>query len=353
MSDSSGTSWSDNPYAPQITYDVYVAEKDIFAGDFISAILYGVVIVLFFQCMEAFFNPVRHSSRGIPWGLMAHTTAMFSFVTVYIAMSLYLQSISYIDNRDFPGVDGAPPGPFGYQLFVYSEAISYVPGIMFTFNQWLADGLLLYRCFFIYCESYWVIAFPSLMYLASIATGIMFIYQQAAQNFDANPLAFDIPYFAISVALNVLLTLMIVGRLVRHSRNIRDAMGPLVRPIRLYKAIVTIFVESSALYAISYILYIGPWIPAKPSQYIFFPILAQTQVIGPFLIILRVTTQRRSMNDTAVTGDIASVHLSQVKSSSGSGSYPNDSHLTTPMDSNGKTHEDRIQAAADLHGSKA
>ena len=68
---------------------------------------------------------------------------MFSFVTVYTAINLYLQSISYIDNRDFPGTDAMPlPGPLGYQTFICANALNVVPSIVFSLNTWLADGLL-------------------------------------------------------------------------------------------------------------------------------------------------------------------------------------------------------------------
>lgn len=93
--------------------------------------------------MSAFFNPSNRPKGGIKWPLVAHTLVMFSFVTVYVATSLDLQSISYIDNREFPGVDGLiPPGPLGYQLFIYSKAINVVPNLMVLLNNWLADGLL-------------------------------------------------------------------------------------------------------------------------------------------------------------------------------------------------------------------
>lgn len=93
--------------------------------------------------MSAFFNPANRPKGGIKWPLVAHTTVMFSFVTVYVGTSLHLQSISYIDNRAFPGVDGlVPPGPLGYQLLIYSTAINIVPNVMVLLNNWLADGLL-------------------------------------------------------------------------------------------------------------------------------------------------------------------------------------------------------------------
>ena len=55
-------------------------------------------------------------------------------------------------------------------------------------------------------------------------------------------------------------------------------MGPLVRPDRLYKAIVTVLVESCSLYAVTFVLFIGTWATTSPLQFVFFPILAQTQV---------------------------------------------------------------------------
>ena len=92
--------------------------------------------------MGALFNPANRTKGGIRWGLVAHTVAMFSFVTISTALNLDIQSFSYIDNREFPGNGGIPPGPLGYQFLIYSKAISVVPSIMFILNQWLADGLL-------------------------------------------------------------------------------------------------------------------------------------------------------------------------------------------------------------------
>jgi len=106
-------------------------------------LLLGVVIVLFFHCMGALINPANRRRQGIKWGLVSYTAIMFSFVTIFTAMNLNIQSISYIDNREFPGVgDVLPPGPLGYQWFLYSDALTIVPNLMFLLNNWLADGLL-------------------------------------------------------------------------------------------------------------------------------------------------------------------------------------------------------------------
>jgi len=147
----------------------------------------------------------------------------------------------------------------------------------------------------------WVIAFPCVMYLGSVGTymapfkpaarlwanfvniamGILFIYQTSQPNssiWNNVAINFGLPYFSISISLNVLLTLMIVIRLVLHSRNIRSAMGAPVGISGLYKAIVTMLIESSALYAVNSLLFIGPWGAGSHAADIFLPILAETQV---------------------------------------------------------------------------
>ena len=93
--------------------------------------------------MTALFNSVHRGGEGINWILVSCTTAMFSFATALTGIQLYTQSICYIDNREFPGVgDTLPPGPLGYQSFIFFEALSVIDDFLFFLNGWLSDGLL-------------------------------------------------------------------------------------------------------------------------------------------------------------------------------------------------------------------
>ena len=102
----------------------------------------GIIITLFFQCLNALLNPVNRPGTGIKWSFVAHTIAMFSFVTVIIVMCLGVLPICYIDNREFPGGYFPVPGPLGYYASLYSNPIDIVPKVMFLLNYCLADGLL-------------------------------------------------------------------------------------------------------------------------------------------------------------------------------------------------------------------
>ena len=94
-------------------------------------------------------------------------------------------------------------------------------------------------------------------------------------------LKFILPHLSISVSLNVLLTLMIVIRLILHDRAVRAAIGSPTGTSRLCKTIVTMLIESSALYAVNSLLLIVLWAAGNAASGIFLPIIAQNQVGFP------------------------------------------------------------------------
>ena len=106
-------------------------------------VILGIVVMLFFKCIVALFSPVYRRGDPIKWGVATYTAVIFSFVTVLTTTNLYILSISYIDNREFPGVhDVVSPGPYGYQCSISPEALAIIPNVMFALSNWLADGLL-------------------------------------------------------------------------------------------------------------------------------------------------------------------------------------------------------------------
>ena len=85
-------------------------------------------------------------------------------------------------------------------------------------------------------------------------------------------------YIAINFTLNVILTLMIVGRLALRSKQIRDIMGPWSGAGDWYKRIAVMFVESCALYAISLLVYLIAYTRNTPLVDIFYQVFIETQV---------------------------------------------------------------------------
>ena len=98
---------------------------------------------MFFQCITALLDPANRRREGTKWGLIIYTVLMFSFVTISTGMDLNFISISFVDNREFPGFGNQlPPGPIGYRFSAVPNATNIVPSVAFLLNNWLADGLL-------------------------------------------------------------------------------------------------------------------------------------------------------------------------------------------------------------------
>ena len=168
MADAQQKSWSNNPNAPKISYDLYFAEKASLAGTLIATVLYGmsktlrprahptilnlfilgILVMLFFQCVASLLNPVKLKREGVKWGLVFYTVVMFSCATIVIWTANDIASVSFIDNREFPGVEGvSSPGPLGYQRTICSGVAGIAPIFVSSLSYWLADGLLVGRLF--------------------------------------------------------------------------------------------------------------------------------------------------------------------------------------------------------------
>ena len=104
-------------------------------------IILGIAVALFFQCMSALLLPVSPTTKGVRWGLVAYSVALFSFLTIGFATNRNIFSMAYIDEREFTGVI---PGPLGFIIFppLDRRAVGYFSFLTFSFVQWLADGLL-------------------------------------------------------------------------------------------------------------------------------------------------------------------------------------------------------------------
>jgi len=218
-------------------------------------------------------------------------------------------------------------------------AISIIPSAMFYLNTFLADGFLLYRCYVIYSMNYWVMAIPCMMYLASLGLSIVTTYLQTPNSpkmtYNYFVAHFQLPYYSISLSLNILLTLMIATRLILHRRNIRNAVGSAANS-GLYNTVVAILVESCALYAVASLLMIGTLGAESPVLVVFSAFIGPIQVIAPFLITLRVANQTAFTSDTVASVPGGTIRFKTQESTGVSGTIA-DGNAASWMETNGGT----------------
>ena len=185
--------------------------------------------------------------------------------------------------------------------------------------------------------------------VVNVAMGIVFVYQSA--QVDGAYWQSALLYFSISLSLNILLTLMIVVRLILHARDTRTALG-ISGTGGLCKAVVVMFIESCALYAVNSLLFIGPMGAGNSISNLFLATLAQTQVRAfpwvPMTLtfghvekaIAQLLVIRRVANKSALTSNTtASVRVSGFKTRTrgelAGGGTPPSGDRVSPVDGRG------------------
>lgn len=109
------------------------------------------------------------------------------------------------------------------------------------------------------------------------AMGVLFILQCSANSpwVNGGNVNWTIPFFALSLGLNILLTLAIALRLVIFRRHVVSVLGKGYGS--QYTSIAAMIVESAALFSIFSILFIVPFALNKPLNNIFVQSLNHVQ----------------------------------------------------------------------------
>jgi hypothetical protein len=195
--------------------------------------------------------------------------------------------------------------------------------------------------------------------IADLATGVSYLYQESrAEAYNPALASYGISYFSISLSLNVLLTLMIVTKLILHKRNLRKALGA-HSSSGVYTDLAAMLIESYALYAVAFLIYTVPWavdswvtplfskvLPSIQVCALSLPLLGAfsprmlfsnrgyTQVIAPYLIVLRVANRRSLTRDT-ISGTVDSIHFRTQVSTDSDGTLLS-GHPLNSMEVNGE-----------------
>ena len=89
-------------------------------------------------------------------------------------------------------------------------------------------------------------------------------------------ISFATPYWSLSIALNIILTSLIVGKILWMRRSVTMGLGS--QHSKQYTSVVAMLIESAALYSITGIVYIICYGINTPAQQLFIVILGEAQV---------------------------------------------------------------------------
>ncbi|KAJ7583268.1 hypothetical protein C8J56DRAFT_741271, partial [Mycena floridula] len=278
-------------YRPNETNAEIFSEHTWLQGALLACVAYGMEVILYAMSLHLLWLARRDSNKGRNMALMAYITVMFILGTLYIAGLLEFTQESFIDGRNIPG------GPNAYENEMYSIPIDMLGNVTMVMLTWMCDIINVWRCSVIYKGSrvpqYAVLALPILMYLASIVLGILWLKQVGTVSlspWDTPGVNFTIPYYTMSLALNILVTILICVRLLLYRARINRAMGKNMGS--QYTSLAAMIVESAAIYSTFSLLFLIPFALNRTTSLalsqLFLQALSPVQVTSTLLIIFRV-----------------------------------------------------------------
>ncbi|KAJ7125211.1 hypothetical protein C8R44DRAFT_619272 [Mycena epipterygia] len=287
-------------YGPDESESVIQLERNFLAGDVVCGTGYGIQLVLYTSCALFLWKRRKHGRQ--PMLLLAYMTAMLLIESLFIAVQARTVQMVYIDNRNYP------TGPWQFFLDTQAAAVNVIFYATLFLLTFLSDLFVLWRCWVIWSASgrnrvAWAVTlFPGILILASFAMGTLWTLQSSQPNlsmYSKVPLAYGTSYYAISLSANIILTLLITGRLLAYRRTLLASLPPDL--VAHYISLATVNVESAALYSVFAVLFLITYAVGNPTNQVWLFVASAAQQIANLLIIYRLAEGSAWQKDTLMS----------------------------------------------------
>jgi len=277
-----------NPYAPDETPSQILSENTWLQGALLSNTFYGIELTLSAICFKFLVRRINRQNYRCSCCLLAFVTVIFLLGTIFMAGNSEFTQLSFIEDRNFPG------GPGAFEVAMFAIPAGEVGMAAMVVGNWLMDLLLVWRCMVIYTGfrsvSTWIVMLlPCLLFLASVALGILFLLETANSS-PFGPVSFSIAYFSTTLALNIIVTIFIVARLLTCRWRFARTLG--AEHVSYYSNLAAILVESASLYSVFLLPFVVTLVLEHPIAQILVQTVGQVQTVSSLLIIFRVATGR-------------------------------------------------------------
>ncbi|CAA7261276.1 unnamed protein product [Cyclocybe aegerita] len=284
----------------------YPIERSAYYGDFASNILVGIDIWLF--AYSAYFLNRGAYSRARRRLLIGYGFVLLLLLVAASLSRLRVGMLMWIDHRYF-----VPGGPRGYLRKSPPWNLVGIVAVMAA-DVW-SNLLMIYRCYVILSQMAWVITLPLALLITSTAFAILTIIEgvrPGATFFDGKSLAFGLFWVSFTVSFNVVVTLLICGRLLYSYMVLRRIGGHALAKERL--GVIAILVESALPFSVFGVALAVLYGVKSPTATAFADVWGVIVGLSPQLIILRVAMGRAVTKESliATSVDISSRFLVEV-----------------------------------------
>ncbi|CDO69073.1 hypothetical protein BN946_scf184992.g22 [Trametes cinnabarina] len=246
----------------------------------LNAILYGVVLVLYFGILRIMYNSRKRTSTDL--FMVVFSTVLVLLNTIFWTTQTYFGEMMWITHADYPGGSDQYWVDFGSVWYqIWGMAACVVCNLM-------SDALLTYRCYVIW-NSRRVVILPCMLWIASLAFAIGLLYESGRPHgnyFVGIATVFVTAYTASTFAFNVIVTGLIVGRILAVGRRLGYSQD-----YRVYTGAVALMVESALPFTVFSAAYLVTYAMGSDIS-MAFSFYAMFTCISPLLIALRVLSRR-------------------------------------------------------------
>ncbi|KAF8894656.1 hypothetical protein BD779DRAFT_855688 [Infundibulicybe gibba] len=288
---------------PQESAAELILERYFLAGNFVSAVGYGIQVVLYFTCTIYLWR--QRKIRRIYALMLPYMTLLFALSSTMLVAQAHRVELMFVDNKNFPG------GPWAYQEQTSGGMVNLLSTAAELALLFLSELFMIWRCWVVWfsvgrCIAYIIILLPLVTILASLAAGVTFLITLAhptshvALLGGAHSLAWGSAYYWLILITHVVLTVSILVRLIAHRRSIPTS---LVREhTGAYTSLITMMIESSAAYSIIGATCLITHTVNSPTYWLFVSPPAPIQQISGYLIIARLAHGQAWQKDTTTCG---------------------------------------------------
>ncbi|KAK7041930.1 hypothetical protein VNI00_008912 [Paramarasmius palmivorus] len=276
-------------------------ERSFYIGGQFTGILYGIYLVIFALTCHFLSRP-QYGAKSASKFYIGYSIVLLLLWTIALSCNAVFGQFAWIDHREVEG------GPAIYIEEHISDPVNTLGTTAGVAMNFLSDALLIYRSYVIWASSWKVVAFPILLFFGAFSMSILLIYESAlpgANFFRGNAVDFGVPYVALTLSVNIIVTLLICARLLAVRNQMRTLLGP--EHATMYTSIVAIMIESAAPFTVLGILYVITYAQHSSTSIAFVQVWGDFCAISPQLIILRVAMGKAWSKE--VTQNLTSTHM--------------------------------------------
>ncbi|KAJ3559312.1 hypothetical protein NM688_g419 [Phlebia brevispora] len=288
------------------------AEDTWFEGVLLTFVAYGSTVTLAIQCFFMLLSRPMRARMHTQVPLVVFTLLVFMLSTIFIgaANAIVLAPQAIINNPNIA------QGLEYYEQTHWSMHINVLANATLMTLCLLADMLLLWRCIVVYqsmfISQWYGITMASVFWITEFVIGALFMYQSSRPLGTLwSSINFNLAFWSLSLAVNILGTNLIVGRILycryrawRAFKHTSDSQ---------YTSVVAMLVESELLYTSFLILYIVLFGIDNPLEATFSQPMILVQTTAALMIVYRVAQgtawSKNTFSDITGSGVVSTVQF--------------------------------------------